>query len=208
MKVVVSYISSLYDRRETILKISETSADAIHADLMDGKYAGEVNFTISDPSAYIEEANFPVEFHLMTLKPSGYLNSLYSLNPTCIYIHPETEDNPKEILEDIKNHDIEPAIVINPDEDISKYEYLYSYVGRVLLMSVVPGYGGQKFIEATTNRLDELLEYKRIYNFEIFIDGGINSETIDKVLNADGVVSGSFICKSENYEESIRKLKK
>ena len=207
MKVVVSYISSIYNRRETILKISETSADAIHADLMDGKYAGEANFTISDPSAYIEEASFPVEFHLMTLKPSGFLNSLYALNPTCIYIHPETEDNPKEILEDIRNHNIEPAIVINPDEDISKYEYLYPYVDRVLLMSVVPGYGGQKFIEETTYRLKELLEYKRIYNFEIFIDGGINEETISKVKAADGVVSGSFICKNEDYEKQIRLLR-
>ena len=75
-------------------------------------------------------------------------------------------------------------------------------------MSVVPGKGGQKFLGETEKRLKELLSYKNENNFEIYIDGGINDKTIKKVLDADGVVSGSFICKSKDFEKQIEKLKK
>ena len=207
MKVVVSYISSLYDRRETILKISETSADAIHADLMDGKYVEVLNFDLDNPTKYIDKSTKPLDIHLMVDSPHIYLDRLYTLNPICIYIHPSTEANPTKVLEDITTHGVMAAIAINPDEEILKYEYLYPYVKRVLLMSVTPGYGGQKFMDITTDRLQELKNYQEIYNFEIFIDGGINAETISKVLGADGVVSGSFICKSEDYEKRIRVLR-
>lgn len=75
-------------------------------------------------------------------------------------------------------------------------------------MSVMPGKGGQKFLEETENRLKELLPYKNKNNFEIYIDGGINDKTIKKVLDADGAVVGSFICKSKDFEKQIEKLKK
>lgn len=206
MKVVVSYISSLYDREETIKRICETSADGIHADLMDGKYVEVLNFDLDNPTKYIDKSTKPLDIHLMVENPIKYLNILYTLEPLCIYIHPSTEEYPIKALEDITSHGVMAAIAINPDEEISKYEYLYPYVKRVLLMSVTPGYGGQKFMDITTDRLQELKSYQEEYNFEIFIDGGINAETISKVRDADGVVSGSFICKSEDYEKRIRIL--
>lgn len=74
-------------------------------------------------------------------------------------------------------------------------------------MSVTPGEGGQEFLISTTKRLDDLMKYKRDYGFNIYIDGGINDLTISKVLKADGVVSGSFVCKSPAYDCQIDKLK-
>ena len=207
MKIVVSYISSLYDREETIKRICETSADGIHADFMDGKYVPNLNFNATDPIVYLKNATKPVDIHLMVESPSSYLNSLYEINPVCIYIHPETEESPAGVLGTIASHRIMAGIAINPDEDISKYEHLYPLVKRVLLMSVKPGYGGQTFMEETIDRLKELKKYQERYNFEIIIDGGINDETIKTVLDADLVVCGSFICNHENYEEQIQKLK-
>ena len=74
-------------------------------------------------------------------------------------------------------------------------------------MSVYPGCGGQVFIPSTKERLKELIKYKEKYKFEIYIDGGINDTTIKEVILADGVVSGSFICQSDDYNEQIKKLK-
>ena len=207
MRIVVSYISSLYDREETIKRICNTSADGIHADLMDGIYVPDANFDLTNPSKYLDVATKPIDIHLMVENPSSYLESLYKLKPVCIYIHPETDANPINTLNDIKSHFISPAIAISPDEDISKYEHLYPYVDRVLLMSVKPGYGGQKFMDETILRLQELKKYQSIYNFEIIIDGGINDETIKRVLDAYLVVSGSFICNHEDYEKQISLLR-
>ncbi len=75
-------------------------------------------------------------------------------------------------------------------------------------MSVVPGKGGQKFLDSTKDRLQELIKYKKENGFEIYIDGGINNETIKDVINADGVISGSYICMSKDFESRINSLKK
>lgn len=207
MKVNVSYINSLYDYEKTIKMIDASIADGIHADLMDGVYAGKKNFDIQTIKNLFQGIKKDVDVHLMLYNPSSYFDVLSSINTKCIYIHPSTSLN---IGDDFKKMDtlkIEKGIVINPDEDIDAFEELYSQVDRVLLMSVVPGKGGQKFLEKTENRLLDLKKYKDKYNFVIYIDGGINDETIKKVSLADGVISGSFICKSVDYNKQIVKLK-
>ena len=139
---------------------------------------------------------------------SKYLDKILLLYPDCVYIHPKTEPGALGILNELSYHEVKRGIAINPDENIKDFAHYIPYVDRVLLMSVVPGKGGQKFLEETERRLKELLSYKNENNFEIYIDGGINDKTIKKVLDADGVVSGSFICKSKDFEKQIEKLKK
>lgn len=207
MKVNVSYINSLYDYEKTIKMIDASIADGIHADFMDGVYAGEKNFDIQTIKNLFKGIKKDIDVHLMLYNPSFYFDVLSNINTKCVYVHPSTSSN---IVADLKKLDalkIEKGIVINPDEDIDTFEELYSQVDRVLLMSVVPGKGGQKFLEKTENRLLKLKKYKEKYNFLIYIDGGINDETIKKVSLADGVISGSFICKSVDYNKQIAKLK-
>ena len=91
MKIVVSYISSLYDYKTTIDKIEHTSADGIHVDLMDGVYAGEKNFDIDDLLDLFKDVTKPLDIHLMLENPSDYLDKILKLNPSTIYIHPSTE---------------------------------------------------------------------------------------------------------------------
>lgn len=207
MKIVVSYISSLYEKKETIKKIDESTADGIHVDLMDGIYVENNNLDISNLYSLFKNINKPIDIHLMCDKPSKYFNELFKLNPICIYIHPDTEDNPYQILKEIKRHNIKTGIVINPNEEIDKYNDYYLFIDRVLLMSVYPGKGGQEFLKETAKRLDELLKYKNKNEFEIYIDGGINDETIKLVSKADGVVSGSFVCNNVDFNKQIEKLK-
>ena len=193
MKITVSYINSLYDQKKTIDLINETSADAIHVDLMDGIYAGTKNFDINHLPILFKDNIKPLEIHMMVNKPSGYLNDLLKLKPSCIYIHPSTEPSAFGLLNELNNYEIIRGLVINPDEEISSFSHYFPYIDRVLLMSVIPGKGGQKFLKSTKERLQDLIEYKKDNDFEIYIDGGINNETIKEVTNADGVITKPLI---------------
>ena len=206
MKVVVSYINSKYDKLETIERINNSIADGIHVDLMDGLYVKNNNFNIDELYNDLKNTKKPLDVHLMCIDPSKYFHVLFKLNTACIYIHPVTEINPILAFEVIKKNNIEVGIVINPDEDINEYIKYFPLVNRVLLMSVKPGKGGQTFIEDTTKKLGILYEYKNKYNFKVYVDGGINDITVKKVSLADGVVCGSFICNSSNFDEQIKKI--
>lgn len=207
MKITVSYISSIYDTKKTIDKINETSADAIHVDLMDGIYCGTKNFDINYLPNYFKDNKKQLEIHLMLNNPSKYLDKLVVLKPNVIYIHPKTEESIISFFRKLDELNIKKGIVINPDEDVDLYEHYYKYIDRILLMSVYPGKGGQKFLDSTIAKLNQLLELKKKYNFLIYLDGGINNETIKEVSNIDGVVSGSYICQSKNYESKIESLR-
>lgn len=207
MKITVSYINSLYDSKKTVDLINETSADAIHVDLIDGIYAGTKNFDINHLPEIFKDNRKPIDIHMMVNRPSGYLNDLLKLKPICIYIHPSTEPSVFGLLNELNNYGIKRGLVINPDEEIPSFSHYFPYVDRVLLMSVTPGKGGQKFLDNTKDRLQELISFKKDNDFEIYVDGGINDETIKEVLIADGVISGSFICMNKDFENQIMKLK-
>ena len=148
MKIVVSYINSIYDIRKTIKKIDLSIADGIHVDLMDGMYVANNNLNVSLLPELFKGISKPLDIHLMVLKPSKYLDILYKLIPDCIYIHPETEQDPIAVIKNIKEH-CHVGIVINPNQNIEGFKDYLKYINRVLLMSVIPGKGGQKFIENT-----------------------------------------------------------
>lgn len=207
MKITVSYISSIYDTKKTIDKINETSADAIHVDLMDGIYCGTKNFDINYLPTYFSDNKKDIELHLMLNNPSNYLDKLIPLKPSIIYIHPKTQESIISFFLKLDELNIKKGIAINPDEDISLYEHYFKYVDRILLMSVYPGKGGQKFLSSTIPRLNELISYKNKYNFEIYLDGGINDKVIKDVNFVDGIVSGSYICQSKDYEKQIKSLR-
>ena len=207
MKIVVSYINSKFKKFETIKLIDKSIADGIHVDLMDGKYVANKNFEIEELSNLFMGITKPLDIHLMTNNPSKYFDLLFKLNPVCIYIHPDTENSPINVLNNITNNNIDAGIVINPDEDIDSFLKYYPYVKRVLLMSVYPGRGGQVFLDSTPSRLKELKNYQEKYNFAIYIDGGINADTVKLVSAADGVVSGSYICNSNDFNKQISELK-
>lgn len=207
MKITVSYISSIYDTKKTIDKINETSADAIHVDLMDGIYCGTKNFDINYLPTYFSDNKKDIELHLMLNNPSNYLDKLIPLKPSIIYIHPKTQESIISFFLKLDELNIKKGIAINPDEDISLYEHYFKYIDRILLMSVYPGKGGQKFLSSTIPRLNELVSYKNKYNFEIYLDGGINDKVIKDVNFVDGIVSGSYICQSKDYEKQIKSLR-
>lgn len=202
--ISVSYLTSKLSKKETIKKIDESIADMIHVDLMDGLYVENNNFTIEEVINDLKDTSKPLDVHLMVNAPQKYIEDLSVLKPYMITFHLDSTSKPKEVIELIKENNIKVGIAINPDEDISILDDYMDLIDYVLIMSVIPGEGGQSFIKEVLNKV-KLLENKNIL---IGIDGGINEDTINylKEYRIDNIISGSFICMSDDYNKEISKL--
>ena len=203
--IAVSFLKSLYSRSETIKKIDESKADLLHVDLLDGIYAGENNLPIDDLLKELTNTKKMLDFHLMIREPLEYIKKIVNLNIWAITFHLNATTSPLEIIEYIKNNNIKVGIAINPDEDIHILDKYLDIIDYVLIMSVYPGMGGQKFIPEVLSKIPYL--YNK--NVLIGIDGGINDESIKylKDYQIDNIVSGSFVCLSDDYNKQIDKLK-
>ncbi len=207
MKIAVSFLKSPDSKEKTIEKISSSTADYIHVDLMDGKLYGEKNFDKEEMYQLLEQQNKPLDIHLMTEDIEEYIDYFSKLKPSFITFHIEANCNPLKMLHHIKQKQIKAGLAISPDTKLEKIIPYLNEVDLILVMSVIPGKGGQSFLPCTKNRLKELIEYQKKYSFLINVDGGINNLTINEVKQANIIVSGSFICYSKNYNETIDLLR-
>lgn len=208
MKISVSYLKSIYDKPETIKKITQTDADFIHVDLMDGKFVPTNNFTIPEVLSLLQETTKKLDIHLMTYDLETYIDQLAVLKPEYITFHIEATKNPIKIIELIKYHQIKAGIAIKPNTKIENLEPYLKQIDLVLVMSVEPGAGGQSFQMSTIDKIMQLEQYQKENSFLINVDGGINEETIQTIKNEiDIVVSGSFICMKEDFQTQINLLR-
>lgn len=204
MKIAVSFIKSKYDDITTIQKIDETSADYLHVDIMDGKFAGQKNYSVEDIINLAKHTSKLLDIHLMVLNPESYIEGLAQLNVKCIAFHVEATDKVNEIIDLIHSYGIKAGISLNPETSVEKIKPYLDRIDEVLIMTVHPGKGGQTFIEEMTKKIDEL---NNLGDYILAVDGGINAETIKLVKKADMAISGSFICESNDYEKSIEILR-
>lgn len=207
MKIAVSYLSS-NNYLDCIKKINESNADFIHVDLCDGKYVNTKNFEIKDTIKLLKNSKKQLNIHLMVANPKKIIKYFKNLNVESITIH--NLSNSKKILNYIKKKGYKCGIALNPNENIDLIKDYLNLIDELLIMSVVPGKGGQSFINNTLEKIDNINSIKNSYHFITAIDGGINNETIKllKDKNIDLVISGSYITNSKDYNETINKLKK
>ena len=203
--ISVSFLKSKLNKKDTIKKINESIADAIHVDLMDGLYVRTNNFTIKEVIDDLKDTFKPLDIHLMVNNPEKYIKDLAILKPMIITFHLNTTSNIDEVINMIKDYNIKVGIAINPDEDVNLLNNYIDKIDYVLIMSVYPGKGGQTFIKDVL----EKLKYLKNKNVLIGIDGGINEESIKylKDYHIDNIISGSFICMSDDYNKQIEILK-
>lgn len=205
MKVAVSILSSNYDEEETIRRLNETDADYLHLDVMDGHFVAN-----RTPSwNYLHTSKKPLDVHLMVSRPFSHISKYACLNTETIVISFEITEDIASILEYIKERGIKCGLAIKPDTKVEEIKEYLPIVDQIIVMTVEPGKGGQPMLSKPLDKIDELitLRKKKKYKYKIEVDGGVNDETIEKVSNADIVVSGSYICKSENFQEKIDKLR-
>ena len=206
MKVAISFLKSKNNIDETLTEIYDTDAEYIHVDIMDGNF---VSNKTDDYINVLKEAKKPLDVHLMVDNPIPYIINYKNLNPDYITIHSEINYNIKDIIDLIHSYGIKAGISIKPNTNVSSIEKYLNNIDNVLIMSVEPGQGGQKFMDSSIEKIKQLYNIRKENNYKyiISIDGGINDKTINKVNGVDMVISGSFICMSENYQNQINKLR-
>lgn len=206
MKLSVSILNSK-DRKEMIDKLNNTNISYIHMDVMDGKFVSQNTLSYQELRELSSFSNKKLDVHLMMDNPEEYINNIKDLNNIeNITIHLEIDKDIKKILSMIKSLGIKRGISIKPNTDINKLLPYLNDIDLILVMTVEPGLGGQPFIGTSTTRLKEIKKIIKDKDILIEVDGGINSNTINLVKDADIVVVGSYITCSDDPISKINSL--
>jgi ribulose-phosphate 3-epimerase len=194
-----------------IRAICEAGCDLVHVDVMDGHFVPNLTIGPVVVSAVAKAATKPLDIHLMVENNSFFADLFLPLKPKFLTFHIEEEKHPMRLIDHIRKNGVSPGIVLNPHTPVSAIEHIIDEVDMVLLMSVNPGFGGQKFMPVViekTRALRELIERKNAKCL-IEVDGGVNGLNAPDLeeAGADVLVAGSYIFSSNSYEQAIRAIK-
>jgi len=197
---------------EQIKEVEKYGADLIHLDVMDGRYVPNITFGMPVIESIRKVTDLPFDAHLMIVEPERYIKDFIDVGCNMISFHPDATIHVHRTIELIKSNGAKAGLVLNPATPVNVLEEAILYIDYVLIMSVNPGFGGQKFIPETLNKvkkLKKLMEETGRTDVLIEMDGGIKADNIAKISKA-GVnifVSGSGVFKG-NIKENIKKLRK
>ena len=197
---------------EEIKTVERAGADIIHLDVMDGRYVPNITFGMPVIKSLRKITDLPFDAHLMIVEPEKYVDEFIDAGVNMISFHMDATIHSHRLVERIKNRGIKAGIAVNPATPINTLEEIIHYIDYVLIMSVNPGFGGQKFIPEVLKKIPKLkalMEETNRTDLLIEIDGGINKDNIREVseYGVNIFVAGSAVFGKGNTEENVRILK-
>jgi ribulose-phosphate 3-epimerase len=191
--------------------ICDAGCDFVHVDVMDGHFVPNMTIGPVVVSAIAKAATKPLDIHLMVENNTFFVDLFAPLKPGFITFHIEEEKNPHRLVQYIRSLGIKPGVVLNPHTPAEAVEYLLADVDMVLVMSVNPGFGGQKFIPTVVEKIKRLKALRDRINPDclIEIDGGVGSSNIQLLRDAgvDVCVAGSYVFGADDYKTAIDNLR-
>lgn len=205
-----SILSADFANLEKEVKTVETyGADWLHIDVMDGHFVPNITIGVPVVKSLKKVTSLPLDVHLMIENPENYIEPFANAGADIITFHYETaRNNSKEIIQKIKSFGKKAGISIKPNTPAESIADIFSYADMVLVMTVEPGFGGQKFIEACADKIP-FIKANAPENLIIQVDGGINAQTakICTAKGANSLVAGNYIYKSDDIKAAIQSLR-
>ena len=185
--------------------IRRGEADLIHVDVMDGHFVPNISFGAAVMKSLLGKTDIPFDVHLMIEDPDKYIDDFVTENTEYITVHAEACTHINRTLQHIKSKGVKAGVALNPGTPLSVLDYVLEDADMILVMSVNPGFGGQKFIPSVLRKASELVKLReeRNLDFEIEIDGGANLDNLKQITDAGVsiVVAGSSVFKADDIEK-------
>ena len=214
VKIAPSILAAdLLDIKNEVINVDDAGAEFIHIDVMDGHFVPNLSFGYNMVKTLRPITKKIIDVHLMISTVEPFIKEFINAGSDIISFHPEADKNTKEIISIIKKSNCKVGIAVHPNIKIEEIKEFLNDVDLVIIMTVIPGFGGQKFLEDQVQKISELKEIRKNINanYEIEIDGGINYQTskicIDK--GADILVAGSYVygAPKEEYKDKINSIR-
>jgi len=196
---------------QNTVELDKAGADVFHIDIMDGDYVPNFGMGLQDFELIRSATNKLVDVHLMINNPGKYVEKFADMGADIIYVHPDSDQQITRTLDIIKAKGKKAGIAINPGTSIETVKELFHLVDYVMVMTVNPGFSGQKFQDYTIPKIEELVKLGKKSNFEVMVDGAISPDKVEKLgeMDVKGFILGtsSLFGKEESYETILNKLK-
>ncbi|CAI2596419.1 MULTISPECIES: ribulose-phosphate 3-epimerase [Lactobacillaceae] len=211
IKVAPSILSADYLNLQRDIEKVEKDAELLHIDVMDGSFVPAISYGPNWVPQIRKISNLVLDVHLMVVNPERFVDEFADKGADIIGVHVEATPHIHRALQMIKNKGVKAEVVINPGTPVEAIKPVLYMVDQVLVMTVNPGFGGQKFLDETVKKIKQLDDIKKAegYDFDIEIDGGVNNETVQAAAKAGATVAvaGSYVFGAENPAERIQAIK-